>query len=208
VTSETVARALSAIFRALLPGPLGAEACAELEDEYRSRRDAAGHARATLWFARHLLLPSTWHLAFELRRRARRMVRRLEADGATETGLVRHMGRPPYAAALLVTTLVFLLYAATLAPTTAFWDASEYITTAHTMGIPHPPGNPLFHVLARSWEVLLAPLGLTVAVRINLFSAFMSAAAHGFWFLIVERIRAGSRKIDASRAWALPPPCW
>jgi len=153
VTGEPVPRVLSAIFRAMLPGPLGAEACAELEHEYRSRRDAVGHARATLWFARHLLLPSTWHLAFELRRRARR----IEPDGATETGLVRRVDRPPYTGALAVTALVFLLYAVTLAPTTAFWDASEYITTAHTMGIPHPPGNPLFHVLARSWEVLLAP---------------------------------------------------
>lgn len=89
---------------------------------------------------------------------------------------------------------VFLLYALTLAPTTVFWDASEYIATAHIMGIPHPPGNPLFVVLARAWEILLSPLGWilppesSVSVRINLFSAFVSAAAHTFWFLVVHRI--------------------
>src|SRR5690606_29789456 len=85
---------------------------------------------------------------------------------------------------------VFTLYAWTLAPTTQFWDTSEYIATAHILGIPHPPGNPLFVVLARAWELLLAPTGLSVAVRINLFSATMSAAAHAFWFLLAHRILA------------------
>ena len=85
-------------------------------------------------------------------------------------------------------TLVGLLYAVTLAPTTAFWDTSEYIATGHMLGIPHPPGNPLFVVLSRAWELLLAFSGLSVAVRINLFSAMMGAVAHGLWFMVVHRI--------------------
>jgi hypothetical protein len=95
---------------------------------------------------------------------------------------------PPYGAAAAAGALVFALYAVTLARTTAFWDTSEYIATAHIMGIPHPPGNPLFVVLARAWSVLLSPLGLDVAVRVNLFSAFMSATAHALWFLVVHHI--------------------
>ena len=83
---------------------------------------------------------------------------------------------------------VFALYAVTLAPTTAFWDTSEYIATGEIMGIPHPPGNPLFVVLARAWSILLAPLGLSAAVKINLFSSLMSATAHGLWFLVVHHI--------------------
>jgi hypothetical protein len=83
--------------------------------------------------------------------------------------------RPPYVAAAIATAAVWLLYAITLSRTTAFWDTSEYIATAHILGVPHPPGNPLFVVLARAWEVLLAPTGLSVAIRINLFSATMSA---------------------------------
>ena len=101
---------------------------------------------------------------------------------------------PPYLWGLLAGGAVFLLYIVTLSPTTAFWDTSEYIATAHTLGVPHQPGNPLFVVLARAWEILLAPLGLSVAVRINLFSAFVSAAAHGLWFLVVHHILGHFRK--------------
>ena len=96
--------------------------------------------------------------------------------------------RPPYGGALLAGLAVWMLYALTLAPTTAFWDAGEYITAAHTLGIPHPPGNPLFVLLAHGWDRLLAPLGLPVAVRINLFAATTSAAAHVLWYLVADRL--------------------
>ena len=96
--------------------------------------------------------------------------------------------RPPYLHALAAAAVVFALYGITLGPTTWFWDTSEYIATAHIMGIPHPPGNPLFVVLARAWEVLLTPFGLTPAVRINLFSAFMTAGTMFFWYLVVHRV--------------------
>ncbi len=86
--------------------------------------------------------------------------------------------------------LLWGLYVFTLAPTTAFWDTSEYIATAHILGIPHPPGNPLFVIVGRVWDVLLEPTGLPVAVRINLLSATASAAAAVFWFLAVVRIWA------------------
>ena len=96
--------------------------------------------------------------------------------------------RPPYGWAAVAAAAVAALYAATLSPTTAFWDTSEYIATGHILGIPHPPGNPLFVVLARTWELLLAPTGLSTAARINLFSTVMSALAHGLWFLVVHHV--------------------
>ena len=95
---------------------------------------------------------------------------------------------PIYLWALIVGLCVGLLYTLTLSPTTAYWDTSEYIATGHILGIPHPPGNPLFVLLARTWDLLLAPLGLSVATRINLFSALMGSVAHGLWFLAVHHI--------------------
>jgi hypothetical protein len=113
---------------------------------------------------------------------------------------------PPYALAFGAGAAVFLLYALTLAPSTAFWDASEYIAVAHILGIPHPPGNPLFVLMAAAWEHGLGFTGLSVAVRVNLFSALMTASASVCWFLVVHRILAyftpseGVRRAGAAAA--------
>jgi hypothetical protein len=97
---------------------------------------------------------------------------------------------PPYRQAGFAGFAIFLLYVITLAPTTAFWDTSEYIATAHIVGVPHPPGNPVFVLLARAWELLLAPLPLSIAVKINLFSAANGGVAAAFWFLVIHRVMA------------------
>jgi hypothetical protein len=93
--------------------------------------------------------------------------------------------RPPYLFAVGTFVVVLVIYLLTLAPTTAFWDTSEYIAAARVLGIPHPPGNPLFVILAHTFGLL--PLAREYAVRINLFAAVTSAAAAGFWFLVAER---------------------
>jgi GNAT superfamily N-acetyltransferase len=93
--------------------------------------------------------------------------------------------RPPYLWAALTAFVVLAIYLATLAPTTAFWDTSEYIAAAKVLGIPHPPGNPLFVILAHTFGLL--PLAASYAVRINLFAAVTSAASAGLWFLVAER---------------------
>ena len=93
--------------------------------------------------------------------------------------------KPPYRWAALTAAIVFGIYLATLAPTTAFWDTSEYIAAAKVLGIPHPPGNPLFVILAHVFGLI--PLAASYAVRINLFAAVTSAASAGLWFLVAER---------------------
>ncbi len=93
--------------------------------------------------------------------------------------------RPPYLPAFGTFVLVLAVYVVTLAPTTAFWDTSEYIAAAKVLGIPHPPGNPLFIIMAHTFGLL--PLAASYAERINLFAATTSAAAAGLWFLVAER---------------------
>ena len=97
--------------------------------------------------------------------------------------------RPPYLIAGLVALGTLLLYVATLAPTTQFWDTSEYIAGAYVLGIPHPPGNPLFTLLAHTWGLL--PLAAGYAMRINLLAAVTSAIAAACWFLVGERWMRG-----------------
>jgi hypothetical protein len=98
--------------------------------------------------------------------------------------------RPSYLAAAIAGTLVLLLYLLTLAPSTAMWDTSEYLAAAYVLGIPHPPGNPLFVLIGRVFAVLPLP-GTSVAVRINLLAALCSALSATMWFLITERVLVG-----------------
>ncbi len=97
--------------------------------------------------------------------------------------------RPSYLAATIAGAMVFLLYLVTLAPTTAMWDTSEYLAAAYTLGLPHPPGNPLFVLLGRVMSLL--PIAGSVAMRINIFAAFCSAVAATMWFLTTERVLVG-----------------
>jgi hypothetical protein len=101
------------------------------------------------------------------------------------TALQDQQATPSYRAATVAGLAVLVLYLLTLAPTTAMWDASEYIVAAYTLGIPHPPGNPLFVLLGRVASLL--PVG-SVAVRVNLLAAVCSAASAGIWFLVAERV--------------------
>src|SRR3712207_295524 len=94
--------------------------------------------------------------------------------------------RPSYLAATIASLAVFTLYLLTLAPSTAMWDTSEYIAAAYTLGLPHPPGNPLFVLIGRVFAIL--PIPGNVAMRINVLAALSSAVSAGMWFLITERV--------------------
>jgi hypothetical protein len=98
--------------------------------------------------------------------------------------------RPSYLAATITSLVIFAIYLATLAPSTAMWDTSEYISAAYVLGLPHPPGNPLFVLIGRVFAIL--PLGhLSVAMKVNILAALTSAIAAGMWFLITERVLVG-----------------
>jgi hypothetical protein len=92
--------------------------------------------------------------------------------------------RAPYRAAAAVTLAVLAGYGLTLAPTVTFWDAGEFIAAARTLGVPHPPGTPLFVMIAHVWGMLV-PVG-EYAARTNLLSALFSAAGAGGFFLVVH----------------------
>lgn len=78
------------------------------------------------------------------------------------------------------------LYIYTLAPSVApQGDSGELVTVAYTLGIAHPPGYPLFTLIAHLFTYL--PFN-SVAWRVNLFSAVCSAATLVFIYLIIEKI--------------------
>ena len=95
---------------------------------------------------------------------------------------------PPYAWGALASLCVFVLYLITLSPTTAMWDTSEYIAAAKVLGLPHPPGNPLFVLIAHAFG--LVPIPVSYAARINILAALCSAIAAGSWFVLIDSVLA------------------
>ena len=93
---------------------------------------------------------------------------------------------------LLAELASFLLplaaYAATLAPTVTLEDSGSFIAVARCLGVAHPPGFPLWCLLAHAFTWL--PVG-DVAVRVHLSSAVFAAAACWLVFRVALR-RTGS----------------
>ncbi|MGH7752048.1 MAG: protein O-mannosyl-transferase family, partial [Gemmatimonadales bacterium] len=92
-------------------------------------------------------------------------------------------------AAIAVFVSVLAGYVVTLAPSVTFWDAGEFIATAKILGIPHPPGTPLFVLIAHVWADIVR-IG-EYAYRTNLLSAGISSGAAALFFLVVAHALKG-----------------
>ena len=105
--------------------------------------------------------------------------------------------------AILATTIfiaAFALYAVTGAPEVTFHDSGQLITAAWTLGIPHPPGAPLWVLLSHLFTWI--PIG-SPAYRVHLFSGFCGALTSAFLYLFVSAVarkvlRSGSSEMGAS----------
>jgi len=88
--------------------------------------------------------------------------------------------------AAAVALAALAVYVRTLHRTVPFWDAGEFIASAYGLGIPHPPGTPLYVLLGRVFCLL--PLPVSIAERVNLLSAIPAAIAVGLTFLVTVRL--------------------
>jgi tetratricopeptide (TPR) repeat protein len=93
--------------------------------------------------------------------------------------------------------VALLLYSWTLAPTVTLTDSGELIVVARGLGIAHPPGVPLWTILAHLAS--LVPFG-NVAQRINFSSALFAALACAMLTLaVVELIVTASYLVGTKR---------
>ncbi|MBV5320038.1 MAG: DUF2723 domain-containing protein [Chlorobium phaeobacteroides] len=96
--------------------------------------------------------------------------------------------------AVILFLIAELLYLRTMAPTLSFWDCGEFIATAYTLGIPHPPGAPLFLLLGRLFSMI--PFFSDIGARVNLISTLASSATVMLTYLITLRFIILYRKSD------------
>jgi hypothetical protein len=92
---------------------------------------------------------------------------------------------PDFFWAAIVFFATLFLYTWTLAPTVTLIDSGELTLAAHSLGVAHPPGFPLWVMLAHL--VSLVPFG-TVASRVNFSSAVFAASASATLTLIVAEL--------------------
>ncbi len=111
--------------------------------------------------------------------------------------------------AFLVSAITYIL---TTEASASFWDCGEFISTADKLLVGHPPGAPLFMIIARMFAIA-APDVTLVAKFINVMSALASAFTILFLFWTITHL---ARKImidgaekdangepEAWRVWAV-----
>jgi len=86
---------------------------------------------------------------------------------------------------LLVFIASLVIYTLTLTPTVYLEDSGELIAAAHSLGVAHPSGYPLYVILGKIFSLL--PFG-NVAYNINLMSAFFGALTCAILFLVIQQI--------------------
>jgi hypothetical protein len=108
---------------------------------------------------------------------------------------------------VLVGLGAFLLYLFTLCPTIFVEDSAEFSTAAAVFGVPHPPGYPLYTLLAGLF-VRALPFG-DVGYRSNLFSAVCGAATVTMVWMVVRRIGASRlAALAATLSFAVGATFW
>lgn len=95
------------------------------------------------------------------------------------------------AVALAVFAFALIMYALTVQNTVPFWDAGEFIATSYVLGIPHPPGTPLYVLIGRLCT--LVPIG-DIATRVNFLSSLASAFAVLLTYLIIVKLTSAMWK--------------
>ncbi|MCF6284835.1 MAG: DUF2723 domain-containing protein [Candidatus Hydrogenedentes bacterium] len=97
------------------------------------------------------------------------------------SGLLMPPTRGDYVTALSVGFFALLLYVGGLAPTVTGEDSGELIGAAYSLGVPHPPGYPVWTLLAHLFTWI--PFG-SIAWRVNAFSAVCGAGTVSLLTLI------------------------
>lgn len=81
----------------------------------------------------------------------------------------------------IIFAIALLTYTLTLEPTSSLWDCGEFLSSAYKLEVGHPPGAPLFMIMARFFSLFAFGDVTKVAFMVN----FMSGMASAFTILFL-----------------------
>lgn len=97
--------------------------------------------------------------------------------------------------AVIVLFIASFTYLSTIEPTASFWDCGEFIASSYKLEVGHPPGNPVFQVIARFFTLFGDKD--SAAMLVNSMSAMCSAFTIFFLYLTV--VHLGRRIVEKSK---------
>ena len=107
-----------------------------------------------------------------------------------------------------VFAIAALVYLMTMEPVSSLWDCSEFIATSYKLEVGHPPGAPLFMMLARLATLFAAGNPDFVGMAVNGMNSIASAFCILFLFWTITHLarrlvtRDGSQ-LTRANVWAI-----
>ncbi len=98
----------------------------------------------------------------------------------------RPIDRLYWGGAIFVWLGSFIVYWLTVQRSIPFWDCGEFIAASAILGVPHPPGTPLFIMIGRLFAVL--PIADDISFRINMISVISSAFTAMLAYMVTARM--------------------
>ncbi|MCR5646395.1 MAG: DUF2723 domain-containing protein [Bacteroidales bacterium] len=99
----------------------------------------------------------------------------------------------------IIATAVYFI---TMEPTVSWWDCGEYISTSFKLQVGHPPGAPLFQLIARFFTLFAGGDVTRVALMVNAMSAICSGLTITFLFWSITMMaRKLWMKEDENSTW-------
>ena len=106
-----------------------------------------------------------------------------------------------------VFAIAAIVYLMTMEPVASLWDCSEFIATSYKLEVGHPPGAPLFMMLARL-ATMFAPSPDYVALSVNALNSIASAFCILFLFWTVTHlarrlVTRNGGELTPANVWAI-----
>ena len=102
------------------------------------------------------------------------------------------------AAVFVVAAITYLM---TIEPSASFWDCGEFIASSYKLEVGHPPGNPVFQLVARFFTMFTD--NMHAAVAVNAMSAICSALTIFFLYLTIVFLAKRLVRPDADGRWSV-----